>query len=343
MKHISIFSIAFVLSLIATSCQEKEARIEPKDGTSYVKLLFNYSDGTSDQSRIMKLVYKPDGNRSNANITVSTPIILTDGDNYGVVEIENGAEITIDGDVTFGNINPNNTHQVKITITKKGKLTLNSSLNQNGKFVFYNYGALVTQNHEMQSGQNDFYNYGKHTVNGDLQLSSGSSTYTNCGVINVSNYTNFHSGNYVACECGQLITSGLNINGSDVVSGKGFIKVTGNLNLNGHLTKSSNIELCYLGVINQKDKLGAAKITCEPSCTPNPMPVKFEKLIVDAIESEGNTRKGRVSFDVTENSGLVNMQILTSKDTKEWRSVFTESNPSVFVVGQKYSQVFDLN
>lgn len=346
MKHLSILSkvilaIAVFMSAVVLSCHEKTETIQPKDGVSYVKLLFNYSDGTSDQSRIMKLVHKPDGGRTSGNITINSTITLTEG-NYGVAEIQNGADLTIDGEVTFGNLNPNNTHAVKVTITKNGKLTIGSSLNQNGKFVFYNYGTLVTGNHEMQSGNNDFYNYGKHKVNGDLQITSGDSKYSNCGVLEVSNYTNIHSGQYHACDCGSLTTNGLNINGSKKVTGKGFIKVTGNLNLNGFMTESPDIEFCYNGHINQPDKLGSAKRTCEPSCSPNPMPVRFDKLTVSVVESESGSQKGRISFEVTENSGLLNMQILLSSDARTWRSVFTEDNPSAFVVGKKYSQVFNL-
>lgn len=334
--------LAFLL-LSFTACNNSSPDPSPESETqkTLVKTVFNYTDGSSDQSRIILLEYAPDGTplRTTTNLQITGPITLSEG-NYGVVEIFNDAEIEIAGEITFGNINPNNNKPVRITIRRGATLNLSSSLNQNGKFVFYNYGTLNTGNHEMQNGKNDFFNYGTHNVTGDLQISSGDSQYNNCGFLNVSNYTNFHAGRYHACECGQLITNGLNVNGSNKVTGKGFIKVTGNLNLNGFLTESKDIEFCYTGHINQPEKIGAAKRTCEPTCKPNPLPVKYTNLKAEAFKSSEGV-KGRISFVVTENSNLLNMKIMISTDGRNWKEQLSETE-AAFKVGQEYIGVFSL-
>lgn len=346
MKIYSKFSswiIVLLFAAVFTGCNNPAP--DPYGGAEkqkvYVKPVFNYSDGSFDEARITVLEFGIDGRplRTTTNLQISGPITLSEG-NYGVAEFFNGADVLITGNVTFGNLNPNNNQPVRIRIQVGASLTISSSLNQNGKFVFYNYGTLITGNHEMQSGKNDFYNYGTHQVNGDLQISSGDSQYNNCGYLSVSNYTNFHAGKYHSCDCGQLVTNGLNVNGSNKVTGKGFIKVTGNLNLNGFLTENPDIEFCYNGHINQENKLGAAKRACEPTCKPDALPLRYTNLKIETIQSEGKAA-GRISFDVTENSDLVNMKLMISTDGKNWKEKFTET-PEAFKVQEKYSRLFAL-
>lgn len=246
-------------------------------------------------------------------LPVNSPVTLTSG-SYSSVEVFDGAAITIDGEVTFQNMNPNNTHPVSITITKKGKLTLASSLNQNGKFVITNNGTLNSGSHEMQSGQNVFQNNGTHNITGDLQLLSGSSTYTNCGIVNVSNFTSVHSGDYVACNCGILNSGGLNVTGSKKISGKGFIKVTGNTNLNGLLTESAQITFCGNLQPQDEKKLGEAQRSCVSLC--DPLPVSYEYVRGARLSPD----RVQVSFKVTDHNNAVRYRILKSTDGKNFFS-----------------------
>jgi len=333
--------ITFLFALLALtfSCKEQVVQFPNPENMLYARAVFEYSDGTFDASRIFPLEVGR-SQRTNQNLVVSGDVSLSDG-HYDVVELQGDGKLTITGPVSIGNLNATNGgKEASIFVSQTGELSI-GPMNLNGKITVTNKGKIISQSVELQNGKNTFYNYGTHTVIGDLQLSSGGSFYYNCGRLAVSNYTNLHSGDYVACDCGYLETNGLNVNSSEKLSGKGFVKVTGNLNLNAKLTKSSDIEFCYTGNINDKTKLGAAKLTCEPSCKPDALPVRYNNLrLTSSIDNEGNT-KGHISFDITENSGLSKMRLETSPDGRRWTTNFTEK-PDAFVVGKTYSREFYL-
>lgn len=347
------FSSSFVLLLLsmffASSCNQETNDPSPQKNarSELVKVVFNYTDNTFDESRIMNVKYDPETGKSlrtAQNLQVTGPITLTEG-NYGVVELFNAAAIDIAaGDVTFGNVNPNNNdpmQPVMIIIRKGATLRISSSLNQNGYYIIQNYGTLITGNHELQQRPgNEYYNYGSHYVTGDTQINQDEAKYNNCGYVEVSNYTNFHSGNYNACQCGQLITNGLNVNKSRMVTGKGFIKVTGNLNLNGFLTTSKDIDFAYAGYLNEPDKVGMARRVDKPSCTPDPMPVRYTDIKAEPFKDSENKIGCQVSFNVTESSNLRDMQIMGSKDGKSWYVLATETNTEAFIPGKTYIKKF---
>ena len=263
------------------------------------------------------------------------------GGHIGVLEVQDGAKIRVTGDVSIANANWNNKHDVSFVVSPGAKLSI-GPLNFNGKVTFTNWGEVLSASLEMQNGQNDFYNYGKHNVMGDAQLTSGQSEYHNCGELNVTNFTNLHSGRLTLCNCGKLQTYGLNVNGTDKIDGKGHIYVTNTLNLNGHLTKSPDITFWFAGPINDKTKLGAAKLTDTPTCKPDPMPVRYENLKISTFYDEKGNLKGEISFKVTENSGLLKMKLMFSKDGKTWIVNFSEQ-PAALVVGKVYTKEFFLN
>jgi len=269
-------------------------------------------------------------------LTVSSDITLTTG-NYGVVEVKNGAKITIDGDVTFGNINPLNSSSVSITTTTKGVLHLTSSLNMNGNYTFTNNGKLYSSNVEMQNGTTVFNNYGEHIVSGDIQITSLGSKYSNCGTLKVSNFTNIHQGYYSACNCGILETNGLNVNSANHVSGKGSIKVTGNLNLNNSLTTDNTILFCYNGNINQPQNLGASIRTCDNTCTPTPLNLKYSDLKVTKVDN----KKYALTFRVLENTSVKEARLKFSTDAKNW-TVIKVIQSKEFLVGKVYKAEFSI-
>lgn len=344
-QKLSILLIVCVALLF--SCEKSETNPESQTGQKFLQLIFNYSDGSFERSRIIPLRYKelsPNGQKTAGNITVDGVVTIAPGD-YQTIEVKNGSKITIEGAVSAQNFNFINTHEVEVTVNSGAELGVYSSLNLNNKVTFTNKGKLYTGSVELQGAKNYLYNYGSHTVLGDLQILSGENTYQNCGSVTVSNYTNI-VGDYVACECGYLVTSGLNVNGNRKVSGKGFIKVTDNANFNGYFTESPDIEFSYCDASgNQKpldkNKIGAAKLTCEASCKPDALPLRYTDLKADAFTDKEGNLKAKISFKVTENSGLTEMKGIVSEDGKTWKQSFSEG-PEAFVVGNSYSREFYL-
>jgi hypothetical protein len=344
-----IYSALFLL--VAVACSTETHPLPEGTSKLYARLNFKYLDGTSEQSRIFDLTYDSTSNkflRTAANLQVRGDIVIPSAEypdlEYGVVEFFAGS-ITIKGDVRFGNINPNNGDKwVYLRVEKGQRLTVNSSINMNGKFSVHNNGTIESSNVEMQNGENQAFSYGNWYIYGDLQITSEKSTFTNCGLLAVSNYTNFHQGYYVACECGSLITKGLNVNAANRVSGKGSIEVTDNLNLNHNLTQSSDIEFVYCNGdqpkhINQESKLGSAKRMCKASCVKNPMPVKTERL---NITGEGD--KVKVSFKVLENTNVDVMELQYSKNpvSREWRTI-KSYRPEDIKVGEMFEDKVSLS
>lgn len=331
--------LTFLIALLALtfSCKNETTSIDPqKQEEFFVKAVFLYSDNTQEETRIRTLRFDKNA-RTSQNLVVNSTVNLTDGD-FDVIEIEDGANLTLSGTASVKNWNWKNNHEVKVTIAPNGNVS-SGPINLDGKALFTNNGKLFSASVELQGGVNNFVNNGTHTILGDLQSTTGGSKYYNAGYLAVIGTTSLHSGEYEAANCGSLITSNLSINGSKKVSGKGFIKVTGNVNLNGFLTDSPNIELCYTGVINQKDKLGAAKLTCEPSCKPDALPLRYSDLKVEpSVDKEGNWI-GKISFKVLENTNVDKMKLLVSSDGIVWTVNYTE-NADAFKVGEKYSKGF---
>jgi len=342
-----LFLLAF--STFIFSCKDQVIEESSTKDQSFVKLSFVDEDESFEDSRIIRVYDLLVARLFAQNLTVEEDITLSEGD-FDVVQFKKGT-IVITGQVSFKNLNPinNNGDKIKILILKEGTLNLPSSLNQNGDFDVINYGNLYTRNHEMQAAtvkngkRNSFQNFGNHYVDGELQISSDNSFYINAGFTSVSYNTNFHQKGYIAQECGQLITNGLNVNIDNAVSGKGFIKVTGNLNLNHKLTESAEIEFSYCDVNaprelkNQEPQnLGAAKRVCVATCTPGSMPIKYKNLSVVRL---GN--KLKITFDILESSSLQGMRVLYSPNALKWKEIYVES-PERLKADTKYEQEVDI-
>lgn len=295
MKHF----LTFALLLTTLACQTEPPVTIPKGATLY-RLRFNYTDGSHELSRVL-VDYR--SARTTANVTINSAVTLPEGD-YGVIELQEGAVLTIEGAVTAQNLNINGKN-ITINVKKDATFTVASSMNMNGKVYATNMGHVNLGGLEMQGGQNTFLNQGTVTVSGNVQFTSGGSVFTNCGSLTVGQTTSLHSGEYVACNCGVLETQGLDINGTDKVSGEGFIKVNGSANVNGHLTKSSTILYCG----PTTPKLGDAVATCNNTCTPPAMPVRYRGLTF---------KGGYVSLYVIENTLLRELIIETSIDGMAW-------------------------
>lgn len=344
MKKLLSIAICFSLLFSSISCKDEDVEANGGKEVNFVKLSFIDTDGSFEDSKIFKVIDVLVARLFSENLTVTEDITLQSGD-YDVVQFKKGT-IVITGEVSFRNLNPMNTGDdvIKILILKEGRLNLPSSLNQNGNFEIINYGDLYTRNHEMQSAtiknnrKNTFSNFGNHYIDGDLQISSDNSFYTNGGFISVSHNTNFHQRGYIAYECGQLITYGLNVNIDNAVSGKGFIKVMENLNLNHKLTESSQIEFSYCDAANnprqlknqEPQNLGAAVRVCQATCTPGSMPIKYRDLKIVRL---GN--KLKITFDILESSDIQGMRVLYSPNAIKWKEIYIEK-PEKLIANTRY-------
>jgi hypothetical protein len=339
MKKLLLLS---VLSLFTFSCNDEDVVQESEKNQSFVKLSFINTDDSFEDSRIIRVV-DLSAARTNQNLVIDSDITLSEGD-YGVVEVSGDPLITITGIVRFGNINTKNQSAIRILNAFTGQLTIASSFNLNGDDDVLNYGILNTGNVEMQGNDvNKIVNKGVHNIDGDFQILNPTSTYTNCGTLNVSKNTNFNQGHYIACDCGQLITDGLNVNRDNIVSGIGSITVRGNLNMNHNLTESNKIEFIYCDGVyprpfkNQEAKnLGFAVRVCAATCTPPSLPIKYTNL---AITRTGN--KLKISFDIQESSDMKGMRVLYSKNAITWREIYVEQ-PEKLVPNSKYEQYVDI-
>lgn len=296
MKHL----LTFALLLVIAACQTSDPVTAVKPGDMFYRLKFNYFSEPAEYSRIL---VQHNRARTATNLTITGADTLTEGD-YGVIEMTEGSTLVTNGLITAQNLNINGKN---VAIYNKSSLTIKSSLNMNGKVTLTNKGYMSLGGLEMQGGQNGFTNNGTIDVSGNVQFTSGGSVFTNCGTLTVAQTTSIHSGEYVACSCGVLETNGLDVNGTDKVSGQGFVKVTGHANVNGHLTKSPTILYCG----PESLKLGAAVPTCTNSCTSPPMPVKYRDLAIDQNE---------IRLFVMSNTDLDNLVIEKSADGRTWYS-----------------------
>lgn len=344
-KSLSLFIASSLLFSLFSCDQMVTHDVSPgKDGDVFVKLEFNNPDGSVDYSKVSVIPGDESGARTNRNIEITDHIVIPSAD-YPLLEYDavtlRGGSITIVGDVTFRNPNSNNKgNRFDITVTKGNRLTIKSSLDNNGDLNVFNHGTIEAGNCEWQ-GAGVFENTGNLYITNTFQLSHADGIFRNKGFMVVGQTSSLHRGKFEFFDCGQLITRGMDINGSNLIGGKGSIEVAGNnFNLNHNLTESPLIEVVFGGHINQPSKLGSAKLVKDFKCVKDPLPVRYTNLKIERTPSaEKNT--AQVSFDVTENSGLLSMRLLTSTDGKNWVSKFEEAE-SAFVAGKKYSRKFSL-
>jgi hypothetical protein len=341
MKSLLLVALAAMFLASLSSCKHDEAPAPDIAKKKYfVQLLFEYNDGTRESSSIVTAKFlSPSGTReAGGTLVVDGDVVLTSG-SYDNIEIKPKSKLRINGPVFTQNVNKS--ANAEIIVGKGGHFTVGSSFDTNGNMKVTNWGLITSGGGEMQNGNNEFFNYGRHEVTNNLQITSSSSKYWNIGELVVNGTLSIHSGYLDLSNCASVIAGGMDVNGADRITGKGFIQVNGSFNLNHRFTSSPDITLCYNGTLNQPEKIGAAVRSCTPSCVPGPMPVRYDNLEVTSFVDDNGNLLGRVSMDITENTGLRKMYLLISTDAKQWYPVFTEG-PDAFTAGKKYHQVFPI-
>lgn len=340
MKTKIVFLLACIVSLF--SCDQIDNKLPPiPEGTEYAKLVFIDNDDSYTTSGIYLLNQYSAKRTSGDVLTVTEDIILSSGD-FDAVNVKNDdVKITITGIVNFKNYN-GNTKKVLIDIKPGAELYVQSSQNFNGSLSMNIDGYFESGNVELQgnSGSGNFVTgKGRWKVNGNFQLSSPLSNIDFCGAIVVTGHTSLHKGSWNFCNCATLTTNGLDVNGENLIKGKGFIKVLDNLNLNQNLTESSSIQFSYCKdgqprEIKKIEKLGAAVRICEPAC--QPLPIKFTNA---KVYKEGTTLT--VSFNITESSNVKELQVFYSTDAREWTMIDRVSGDKL-LPDTKFKQTFSI-
>lgn len=267
-----------------------------------------------------------------------TQINLSDTKCYSgkihVLNFKQGGKLVVKGLLEVDNING----VPDILVEGSGHLILHSSLNLNGGGKFINqWGIVLVQGSvEMQNGTNTLETYGKFDCN-ELQISSSGSTVRNCGWMGVINYTNFHDGSFELCDCGTLITGGLNVN-KTILKGRGTITVTGGLNLNA-LLSSDPISFWYTGHINDPSKLGGVLLNQDSFCS-KPVPVTYSKF---EVLRSGNKVTVKIVFASVTKVNTITLQLAknpSKDDSKVIKKILVL--PSNIVLNKVYTATFTL-
>lgn len=221
-----------------------------------------------------------------------------------------GGVLRVQEDLVVDNVNINEVDGM-IVVSKGGKLTIKSSLNLNRKFKVQNFGTLIVGNVELQGSDVWIENMGTMVAN-EIQLSSAGAKLSNYGTITVANFTNFHNGKYIGGNCSLLSTNGLNVNQDNLLTGFGNIKINNTLNLNGILSQSV-FNVCYQGVMNQKEKLGGSILSCDFTCQEQPLPIVFGNITGKRVDDEIE-----LSIPVVSINEVKEVSIMYSPDNKNW-------------------------
>jgi len=343
MKHILLTSL--LSALLFASCQHNDPVVKSSE-VGYIRMAFNYKDGTSEYSRIVDIEKNSSLRTNLENRTISGVVTLPDGE-YGVITMEEGSWLKVEGKVTIQNLNTNK--PCVINIYKTADFELKGSLNLNGGITFVNESpnfkignAIELQNSKSQSTGNSFESYYSFSCQ-EMQINDPYSIFIlrGCGtVMTVSNAVNFNGNaedKFVLVEGASLVTGILNVNNKNVFSGEGLVKVLNNVNLNNNLTTSSKIKFCYVDgsgnprSLNNPEKLGSAVRSCETGC--KPLAVHIESI---SAKSAGENSVF-VSFKVTENTNLSSWTVEFSKGAKSWKKVYSGS-ASELNVGKVFSK-----
>lgn len=333
MNKLVLSTIFLLLAIISCKTNDPVATEDP--GKGYSKLIFEYLDGTFEETAIKSVSYSPGNLRTTAtNLIVDGDMTIING-SYDNVIIKSG-DLRIKGAVSTLNLSYENTSLSKIIIERDARFFINSSYNANTRSQLTNYGEFATASVELQSAKSEIINHNRHDINGDLQLINDGAYYENRGIVEVRNFTNISAGQFKLIDCAALLTGGFNINAPKKVIGKGHIKVTGNATINHQLTESCDITICATGDIPPA-KLGAAVRDCNPTCIPPSLPVTIYNLDI----AQTGPDELSVKFNVTENTNLNVMKVLYSTDAKTWR-VVSIVHPEDLIVGEQFKGVFSM-
>lgn len=241
---------------------------------------------------------------------------IPDG-NYNMVTLNSGV-LVIKGDVFISNLSGNQS-STTILVESGGKLTL-PNLHINSGLIFINRGLTIVQGSlELQNGNGRLINSGKiefaeaqiNDNTSTIELEGCNSTFDVKGSFNL-NTTKV--GALTLKDGANVTTTNLNIGAANTITGKGLIKVK-HINLNHNLTKSSEINLCYKGHLNQPEKLGSANLSCDAVLC-SPLPVKVSQVLFkkkgDMIEWE---------FNLIDSDGTDSFDVMLSDDAKTWSTV----------------------
>jgi len=238
------------------------------------------------------------------NLTINKGDVITINSNYQNITFNGKGKLIVDGNVSVQNMNINgNGH---ITITSKGFLNLQSSVNLNGDTLIV-HGKLSTSAIEVQGTNAYLYNTGSIvTTSSDLQINSSTGVVKNCGEINIKQSFNINNGKYISCDCGVLRSD--NINPNSIIEGLGSFYFN-TINLTKTFTESEGIYVYFTGTVNQP-KWGKAKLNSTSGCSLPPLPIKI-------IESNFTHDTFEIKF--TENSDAVRLFIEISDDSIQWK------------------------
>lgn len=254
--------------------------------------------------------------QSGYHSTSSGPDVLPSG-HYGTVLLNPSGTLIIDSPVTIDNINGYTNSSIMV---KDGGILTVGNLHLNGNSIFINKaGGIVhvTGSVELQNGDNRLYNEGELNAK-EFQINDNTSymELTGCNsILTVAGSLNLNtnkSGSVSMKLRARIYTSGLNIGGSNLFIGNGFIKVTGNLNLNHPLTKSREITFCYSGYLNQPEKVRPAIISCDYAFC-SPLPVTLSSF--NAVK-EGNI--ATLIWETTEETNSSHFEIQHSSNGVDW-------------------------
>lgn len=217
------------------------------------------------------------------------------------ITLNKDASLLIKGYTSIQNIN--NFHNgASVTIDKDAVVDVSGSTNLNGGGLLFVFGKMSSASMELQNGMNSVSVQGELNIFGDLQINDNSSELGICGVVNVSNYTNLHSqirkGAVNLCNCGKLVTHGLNNNKESSVTGTGSVYyITGNIN---------------------KQISDSWRVFINKECNNEALPVE---IVEASFYIEENTNKVAYQLELTQESTPDKFTIEVSDDGVNWKSV----------------------
>ena len=276
---------------------------------------------------------------SQSNLTITGTTVLPPG-NYGVLDVKSNSELIFqDGNYVINNLNTNEKN-IKVWIKSTANVEFKSSWNMPGNSWFINENPNTKVNAiEEQNGNNilDLYanleciNFQINDATSILNIRNCTTTFTVTGNMNLNAST---ANSVVLIGGARIVTKGLNIGGSNIIDGEGFITISNNFNLNHNLTLSNKIKVCYGGHLNNPERLGSATATCTYECPV--LPVMLAEFIARKQESSS-----LLSWTTTSEENSDRFEINRSRNGKEWTSIGQVSSHTESKEIKNYSFVDD--
>jgi|GEM_PF-6797882 len=268
-----------------------------------------------------------------SNLTAKTDYSLPAG-SFDTIFVWYNVQLTVPGKTTVKTFVPVSGSALKVSVLSSGDLTLSDRLKPANNATIINEGLLTSQDVILTGTMLYLQNKGTHLVKGNLELGGKNVTYKVSGRTIVEGNLNLNGGNLSMEGCSSVDARGLNLNGTELVTGTGLIKVATGLNLSGVLTSSKDIKLCYQGNPPNPLALGAATRGCLNNCESG---VSYEGLTFSQTDPETVS----VSFTLKEVSGLKQMNVEYSLDGVSWKNVLIIL-PEKVSIGVKYVGSFKI-